>query len=54
MLKLNKDRRMKMTSTIEKIKKHKNELKKYKTPLYVYDFDIINKRCTEMIDFKEK
>lgn len=43
-----------MINTIEKIKKHKNELKKYKTPLYVYDFDIINKRCTEMIDFKEK
>ncbi len=39
--------------TKEKIKKHLNDLKKFGTPLYVYDYDILNDRCKKLKLFKE-
>lgn len=40
-------------NTLEKIRNNIDNLIKYETPLYVYDYDIINKRCKDMKKFKE-
>lgn len=39
---------------MEKIKNNIKEILKYGSPIYVYDFDIINDRCINMYKFKEK
>ena len=41
-----------MKITEEKIKNSGNLLEKYGSPLYVYDYDILKKRCRQMADFK--
>ena len=43
-----------MENSINKINKHIEKLKEYKTPLYVYDYDILNKRCDDINKFKEE
>ncbi len=43
-----------MKSSIKKIKKHLNELKKFGSPLYIYDYDILMERSNQMKAFKEK
>ena len=40
-------------NTLEKIRNNIDNLIKYETPLYVYDYDIINKRCKDMKKLKE-
>ena len=43
-----------MLNTLQKIKNNSNLLKEYGSPLYVYDYDVINMRCHEMKRFKEE
>ena len=43
-----------MNNFIENLKKNKNLLKEYGSPLYVYDYDILKKSCDEMYSFKKK
>ncbi len=38
---------------VEKIKTHFNELKKYGSPLYVYDYDILKDRCRQLKEFQD-
>ncbi len=41
-------------NTIDKIQKHLSELIQYKSPLYVYDYDIIKERINEMKSFQSE
>ena len=43
-----------MENTIKKIKNNLQEIKKYGSPIYVYDFDILQERCIQMNKFKEE
>lgn len=39
--------------TIKKIKSNLNELKKFESPLYIYDYDILKERCFQMKKFSD-
>ena len=41
-----------MLSINEKLKNHNDLLKKYGSPLYLYDYEILKDRCNEMYEFK--
>ena len=43
-----------MENTINKIQNNLQEIKKYGSPIYVYDFDILQERCVQMKNFKEE